>query len=247
MKNSNLQNLDEVENNEQKQEDNEVTPYKVIVDKNKLTILELDNTNGVENKVYETNELCEEIKKLSKIRIKKIDVEFELVKNMKNGIFIIKSKQIATYGAFFCIKFNNTTKGIEIIGEDNQRIIFLTELSNGNFAYRCYLRRPLGTYDRLYIFDIQKNEKHYIIGFDDEYTRANWSNFACFPNGLVFSHTSADYQHKAHSYLVIIKGFEKKKENFDCFGKIKSIRYKNRNLYLLNESNKNIFMISKIL
>ena len=36
---------------------------------------------------------------------------------MKNGIFIIESKDIVSYGAFFFIKYNKSKKDIEIISE----------------------------------------------------------------------------------------------------------------------------------
>ena len=38
---------------------------------------------------------------------------FELVKILKNGIFIIQSKNICNYGAYFFIKFNDFKKKLK--------------------------------------------------------------------------------------------------------------------------------------
>ena len=108
------------------------------------------------------------IKKLTKIKIKKDNFYFELIENMKNGIFIIESEEIATYGAFFFIKYNKSKKKIEIISEEEDRLIeFITEYSNGNFAYKSYIHRPHLTDNSFYAFGINKNEKHYLISFGE--------------------------------------------------------------------------------
>ena len=70
---------------------------KIIVKNKKLTIIEIDKTKKKENKVYESDDFTEVIKKLTKIVIKNDNFKFKLIKNMKNGIFIIESKDIVSY------------------------------------------------------------------------------------------------------------------------------------------------------
>ena len=47
------------------------------------------------------------IKKLTKIEIEEDNFNFDLIKIMKNGIFIIESKDIVSYGAFFLLNIIN--------------------------------------------------------------------------------------------------------------------------------------------
>ena len=132
---------------------------KIIVKNKKLTIIEIDKTKKKENKIYESNDFTEVIKKLTKIVIEEDNFKFKLIKNMKNGIFIIESKDIVIYGAFFFIKYNKSKKDIEIISEtQNRKIRFITEYSDGNFAYNSYIHRPMCYEDTFYVFDVNKNE-----------------------------------------------------------------------------------------
>ena len=146
---------------DQKSELNNDFNHNKIIDENKkLTIVEVDKAKNLENKIYESDDFTVVIKKLTKIKIKKDNFYFELIENMKNGIFIIESEEIATYGAFFFIKYNKSKKKIEIISEEEDRLIeFITEYSDGNFAYKSYIHRPHLTDDSFYAFGINKNEK----------------------------------------------------------------------------------------
>ena len=153
----------------QKEElNNDFNHNKIIIENKKLTIIEIDRTKKIENKIYESDDFTEVIKKLTKIVIEEDNFKFKLIKNMKNGIFIIESKDMVCYGAFFFIKYNKSKKKIEIIFEEEDRLIeFITEYSNGNFIYKSYIHRPLLTEDSFYVFDIKKNEKHYLISFGE--------------------------------------------------------------------------------
>ena len=93
---------------EQKEElNNDFNPNKIIVENKKLTIFEVDKTKNSENKIYESDDFTEVIKKLTKIEIKEDNFNFDLIKIMKNGIFIIESKDIVSYGAFFLLNIIN--------------------------------------------------------------------------------------------------------------------------------------------
>ena len=83
---------------------------KIIVKNKKLTIIEIDRTKKIENKIYESDDFTEVIKKLTKIVIEEDNFKFKLIKNMKNGIFIIESKDIVSYGAFFLLNIINLKK-----------------------------------------------------------------------------------------------------------------------------------------
>ena len=83
---------------------------KIIVKNKKLTIIEIDRTKKIENKIYESDDFTEVIKKLTKIVIEEDNFKFKLIKNMKNGIFIIGSKDIVSYGAFFLLNIINLKK-----------------------------------------------------------------------------------------------------------------------------------------
>ena len=80
---------------------------KIIIENKKLTIIEVDKTKNVENKIYESDDFTQVIKKLTKIEKISKNFTFDLIKNMKNGIFIIESEDIVTYGAFFLLNIIN--------------------------------------------------------------------------------------------------------------------------------------------
>ena len=91
---------------------NDFNHNKIIVENKKLTIVEVDKAKNLENKIYETDDFTVVLKKLTKIKIKKDNFNFDLIENMKNRIFIIESEDIATYRAFFFIKYNKSKKKI---------------------------------------------------------------------------------------------------------------------------------------
>ena len=80
---------------------------KIIIKSKKLSIIEVDKTKNVENKIYESDDFTQVIKKLTKIEKISKNFTFDLIKNMKNGIFIIESEDIVTYGAFFLLNIIN--------------------------------------------------------------------------------------------------------------------------------------------
>ena len=87
---------------EQKEElNNDFNHNKIIIENKKLSIFEVDKENNLENKIYESDDFTKVIKKLIKIEDNEYKFDINLVKNMKNGIFIIESENIITYGAFF--------------------------------------------------------------------------------------------------------------------------------------------------
>ena len=80
---------------------------KIIIKSKKLSIIEVDKTKNVENKIYESDDFTQVIKELTKIEKISKNFTFDLIKNMKNGIFIIESEDIVTYGAFFLLNIIN--------------------------------------------------------------------------------------------------------------------------------------------
>ena len=101
----------------------------------------------------------------------------------------------------FFIKYNKSKKEIEIIlEEEDRKVEFITEYSDGNFAYKSYIHRPVFTEDTFYVFDINKNEKYKLKSFG-EYDNIFGSKFAFLTNGFVFSTSS----------LNIVEGFNFKK------------------------------------
>ena len=207
---------------ENEETNKEAPTNKIILDKQKLAIIEVDNTTGIENKIYETDDLFQVLGKMTKIKFEKKD-DFKLVKNMNNGIFTIESEKIVTYGAFFFIKFNKSKKAIEIIEEvKDRKIQFIAELPNGNFAYNCYIHRPVYTDDSIYIFDITKNKAHKIKSFG-EYDELNLTNIACIPDGFVFANHFFFSKENQHYYIKVVKGFSIKMVDCDSFGEIQEI------------------------
>ena len=76
------------------------------------------------------------------------------------------SENIIAYGAFFFIKYNKSKKEIEIIlEEEDRKVEFITEYSDGNFAYKSYIHRPMFTEDTFYVFNIKKNQKYELKRF----------------------------------------------------------------------------------
>ena len=80
---------------------------KIIIKSKKLSIIEVDKTKNVENKIHESDDFTQVIKKLTKIEKISKNFTFDLIKNMKNGIFIIESEDIVTYGALFLLNIIN--------------------------------------------------------------------------------------------------------------------------------------------
>ena len=171
----------------QKEElNNDFNHNKIIIENKKLTIFEVDKANNLENKIYESDDFTEVIKKLTKIEKIKTKFDINLVKSMKNGIFIIYSENMVTYGAFFFIKYNKSKKEMVIISEEEDRKIqFITEYSDGNFAYKSYIHRPMFTEDTFYVFNIKKNQKYELKRFG-EYDSAFDSKFCFFDKWLFF-------------------------------------------------------------
>ena len=127
--------------------------------------------------------------------------------------------------------------------EKDLNIEIIKDFPDGNFLYNTYVHSRLGHFDIINIFDVKKNETHKLRSFS-EFDHINWSNIVCFPNGFAFSSSSYSYltlstggEDKYRYYLHVVKGFGIKTINFDFFGDIKSIRYENEKLYLLNKLN----------
>ena len=211
---------------------NDFNQKKIIIEHKKLTIFEVDKENNLENKIYESNDFTEVIKKLTKIEKKKNNFHINLVKSMKNGIFIIESKNMATYGAFFFIKYNKSKKEIEIISEEDGKIEFITEYSDGNFAYNCYIHRPVYTEDTFYIFNINKNEKYSLINFG-EYDAFN-SKYALLTNGFAFNNFIGYKKIDETSYLNIVEGFNLKRYVINFIRNVKQLISDDKYIYLLS-------------
>ena len=209
---------------------------KIIVKNKKLTIIEIDRTKKRENKIYESDDFTEVIKKLTKIVIEEDNFKFKLIKNMKNGIFIIESKDIVCYGAFFFIKYNKSKKDIEIISEtQNRKIRFITEYSDGNFAYNSYIHRPMCTEDTFYVFDVNKNEEYFLKSFG-EYDGIYKSKFAFLTNGFIFNNFLWYAQNYKTSYLYIVEGLHLKIYIINFIGDIKQLIYDDKYIYLLSKN-----------
>ena len=209
---------------------------KIIVKNKKLTIIEIDRTKKIENKIYESDDFTEVIKKLTKIVIEEDNFKFKLIKNMKNGIFIIESKDIVSYGAFFFIKYNKSKKDIEIISEtEGKRIRFITEYSDGNFAYNSYIYRSMYTEEKLYVFNVNKNEK-YVLKIFGEYDGIFNSKFTFLTNGFIFNNFSCYDQNNKTRYLNIVEGLHLKRYIINFIGDIKQLIYDNKYIYLLSEN-----------
>ena len=225
---------------------------KIIVDNKKLAIFEIDKSKNIERKIYESEDFCQVIKQLTKIdleddifrenyfeeeeleeEVKKVDFQFRLVKILKNGMFIIVSENIITYGAYFFIKFNNIKKDIEIIEEEGySKFEFIKEFSNGNFLYINSF--PITLYNANYkVFDIEKNESHRLHSYD-EYDRL--SEFVYFINGFAFINNAGSYNCQFSSrYLNVLEGLDFKIYEIDFFGfhiYIRKIIYDDKYLYL---------------
>ena len=69
---------------------NDFNHNKIIIEDKKLTIFEVDKENNLENKIYESEDFTEVIKNLTKIKKKRNKFDINLVKSMKNGIFIME-------------------------------------------------------------------------------------------------------------------------------------------------------------
>ena len=209
---------------------------KIIVKNKKLTIIEIDRTKKIENKIYESDDFTEVIKKLTKIVIEEDNFKFKLIKNMKNGIFIIESKDIVIYGAFFFIKYNKSKKDIEIISEtQNRKIRFITEYSDGNFAYNSYIHRPMCYEDTFYVFDVNKNEEYFLKSFAD-YDGIYKSKFAFLTNGFIFNNFFCYNENNETSYLNIVEGLHLKTYIINFIGDIKQLVYDDKYIYLLSEN-----------
>ena len=231
----------------QKEElNNDLNNNKIIIENKRLTIFEVDKTNNLENKIYESDDFTEVIKKKSKIEKKKANFDFNLVKNMKNGIFIIESKDMVYYGAYFFIKYNKSNKDIEIISEEKERQIkFITEYSDGNFAYNSYIHRPVYTDDSFRVFNINKNEIFNLISFG-EYDGAFGSKFASLKNGFAFNNYLCFSADSSKSYLNIVDGFIIKRYVCDFIGDIKELISDDNFIYLLSKKKDNSTYIFNI-
>ena len=215
---------------------NDFNHNKIIIEDKKLTIFEVDKTKNLENKIYESDDFTEVIKKLTKIEKKRNNFDINLVKSMKNEIFIIWSENITTYGAFFFIKYNKSKKEVEIIlEEEDRKVEFITEYSDGNFAYKSYIHRPVYTEDTFYVFNINKNEKYKLKSFG-EYDNIFDSKFAFLTNGFAFS----------TSCLNIVEGFNLKRYVIDFVGDVRELISDNKYIYLLSKKADNSVYIFNI-
>ena len=233
---------------DQKEElNNDFNPNKIIVENKKLTIFEIDKTKNLENKIYESDDFKEVIKKLSKIEIENDNFNFDLIKNMNNGIFIIESKDIVTYGAFFFIKYNKSEKNIQIISEQKDRQIrFITEYSDGNFAYLSYIHRPIYTEDTFYVFDVNKNEKYKLKAFGD-YDSIYDSKFVSLKNGFAFNNsTVTSVSARQTFYLYIVEGLNLKSYIIGFIGDIRQMISDDKYIYILSKKTDNSVYIFNI-
>ena len=99
---------------------------------------------------------------------KYIEFEIELIKVLKNRIFIIQTEGVHTYGTYFIFKFNEDKNDIEIIEEVKDRyIFFITQFINGNFAYNSFIHRPICIDDSIFYYDIEKKEKHFLKSYGE--------------------------------------------------------------------------------
>ena len=102
------------EKSEQEEIDNNILHKKIINDNIKLTIYEVDKANNIERKIYESDDFRKVIRKYTKINIEKDDFDIILVEILKNGLFIIESKNIVTYGAFFSLNLMILQKKLKL-------------------------------------------------------------------------------------------------------------------------------------
>ena len=213
---------------------------KIIVDDQKLTIFEVDETKNIEYKIYESDDFRQVIRKLSET-YDESDFEFYLHTLLKNGIFIIQLDDLSEYGYFFFMKFNKSKNKIEILAEEHcSRMDFILEFPNGNFAYNSYLDRHFMDYNNFYIFDIKKNEK-FLTKYRGYSFNNDFSNFAFLSNGFAFSESFIHpyYFYKRHNYFRIFEGFNYDSYNIDFIGQIKKIIYDDKYFYLLKKNVKN--------
>ena len=226
---------------------NDFNHNKIIIENKKLTIFEVDKTKNLENKIYESDDFTEVIKKLTKIEKKRNNFDINLVKNMKNGIFIIESANMVYYGAFFFIKYNKSNKEIEIISEQKDRkILFITEYSDGNFAYNSYIHRPVYTEDTFYIFNINKNEKYRLRTFG-EYDDIFDSKYVSLTNdGFAFNNFFCFNEKNKNSYLNIVEGFNLKRYVINFVGDVRQLISDDKYIYLLSKKADNSVYIFNI-
>ena len=234
------QKFNEEKNNEIKEIDNCLPKYKIKIDDKKLNIYEFDKIKNIEYKIYEFDDLIKFIKQFSKVKEIKEHAYFKVIKLFKSGIFIIQTRDIATYGAFFFMKFNESKKEIEFLKETiNRRIYDIIELPNGYFKYVKYFHSHQFSEDCYYIYDIKNNEMRFLReGYEGcEY---HWLTYTIFSNGLVY--TSFEYDDhldfKMHLYLNIVQGKDYHKYIIDFIGDIDQIIYDDIYIYLLKQYGK---------
>ena len=240
------QKFNDLKENKKEELNNDFNPNKIIIENKKLTIFEIDTAKNLENKIYESDDFTEVIKKLTKFEIEENNFNFALIKNMKNGIFIIESEDIVIYGAFFFLKYNKSERNIEIISEEeNRQIQFITEYSNGNFAYNSYIARPLCTEDTFYVFDVNKNEKCFIKSFN-EYDGIYDSKFSSLTNGFAFNNFFCFNENNKNSYLNIVEGINLKRYIINFIGDIRQLISDDKYIYLLSKKTDNSVYIFNI-
>ena len=240
------QKFNDLKENKKEELNNDFNPNKIIIENKKLTIFEIDTAKNLENKIYESDDFTEVIKKLTKFEIEENNFNFALIKNMKNGIFIIESEDIVIYGAFFFLKCNKSERNIEIISEEeNRQIQFITEYSNGNFAYNSYIARPLCTEDTFYVFDVNKNEKCFIKSFN-EYDGIYDSKFSSLTNGFAFNNFFCFNENNKNSYLNIVEGINLKRYIINFIGDIRQLISDDKYIYLLSKKTDNSVYIFNI-
>ena len=72
------QKFNDLKEGQKEELNNDFNPNKIIVENKKLTIFEVDKTKNSENKIYESDDFTEVIKKLTKIEIEEDNFNFDL-------------------------------------------------------------------------------------------------------------------------------------------------------------------------
>ena len=173
------------ENNSKNKDDNNnpllLTDTKIILDKKSLTIYKEDQI------IYKSENFVQVIKKLPELKIpEEIDFDIELLKVLKNNLFIIIAKNFMRNGLYFIFKFNEAKKDVDIISEERDRsMIFIAQFDNGNFLYISFIHRPIFTQDTFYYFDIEKKVRYKIEEFG-EYDDIYFSDIIILEDGIAF-------------------------------------------------------------
>ena len=148
--------------------------------------------------------------------------------------------------SIFFIKYNKSNNKIEIISEkENRKIKFITEYSDGNFAYDCYIHRPIYTDDAIYVFKINSNKKYKLKSFG-EYDNIFNSKFISLTNGFAFNNILCVNENNQARYLNIVEGFVLKRYIIDSIYGIKQLTSDDKYIYFLREKRDDLVYIYDI-